>query len=63
MVKNRYMTQPDVTPKQFPTPTSVAKHVYRTEGLKGFYRGKWKQIIDGLDELTDCNIQVFYHRF
>ncbi|KAI8979114.1 putative mitochondrial inner membrane transporter ymc3 [Mycotypha africana] len=39
MVKNRFMTQPDVTPKLFPTPTSVAKYVYQTEGLRGFYRG------------------------
>ncbi|CAO3618646.1 unnamed protein product [Mucor fragilis] len=39
MVKNRYMTQPDVSPKKFPTPTSVARYVYQTEGLKGFYRG------------------------
>jgi hypothetical protein len=38
-VKNRYMTQPDVSPKKFPTPTSVARYVYQTEGLKGFYRG------------------------
>ncbi|KAI9468685.1 mitochondrial carrier domain-containing protein [Zychaea mexicana] len=38
-VKNRYMTQPDVTPKQYPTPTAVAKHIYNTGGLKGFYRG------------------------
>jgi solute carrier family 25 carnitine/acylcarnitine transporter 20/29 len=40
MVKNRYMTQPDVHPRLFPTPTLVARHVYNTEGLKGFYRGK-----------------------
>ncbi|KAI9470656.1 MAG: hypothetical protein EXX96DRAFT_490893, partial [Benjaminiella poitrasii] len=39
MVKNRYMTQPDISPKKFPTPTSVAKFVYQTEGLRGFYRG------------------------
>ncbi|KAI8640867.1 mitochondrial carrier domain-containing protein [Parasitella parasitica] len=39
MVKNRYMTQPDVSPKKFPTPTSVARHVYQTQGLQGFYRG------------------------
>lgn len=40
VVKNRYMTQPDVSPKKFPTPTSVARYVYQTEGLAGFYRGK-----------------------
>ena len=39
-VKNRYMTQPDVTPKKYPTPMSVAKHIYNTNGLRGFYRGK-----------------------
>ncbi|CEG67114.1 hypothetical protein RMATCC62417_03583 [Rhizopus microsporus] len=39
VVKNRYMTQPDVSPKKFPTPTSVARFVYQTEGLRGFYRG------------------------
>ncbi|KAG1506498.1 hypothetical protein G6F53_009649 [Rhizopus delemar] len=39
VVKNRYMTQPDVSPKKFPTPTSVARFVYKTEGLAGFYRG------------------------
>ncbi|KAI7895912.1 uncharacterized protein EV154DRAFT_412426 [Mucor mucedo] len=38
-VKNRYMTQPDVSPKKFPTPTSIARHIYHTEGFKGFYRG------------------------
>ncbi|KAG2229046.1 mitochondrial carrier domain-containing protein [Thamnidium elegans] len=38
-VKNRYMTQPDVSPKKYPTPTSVARYIYRTEGLRGFYRG------------------------
>ncbi|KAI8983045.1 mitochondrial carrier domain-containing protein [Pilobolus umbonatus] len=39
VVKNRYMTQPDVSPKRFPTATSVAQFLYRTEGLRGFYRG------------------------
>ncbi|KAL0079978.1 mitochondrial carrier domain-containing protein [Phycomyces blakesleeanus] len=39
VIKNRYMTQPDVTPRQFPTPMSVARHVYQTQGLRGFYRG------------------------
>ena len=39
-VKNRYMTQPDVTPKKYPTPMAVAKHIYNTNGLRGFYRGK-----------------------
>ncbi|CAO3679630.1 unnamed protein product [Umbelopsis ramanniana] len=39
VVKNRYMTQPDVNPPRFPTVRSVAKFVYQTEGLKGFYRG------------------------
>ncbi|KAH8551910.1 mitochondrial carrier domain-containing protein [Umbelopsis sp. PMI_123] len=39
VVKNRYMTQPDVNPPRFPTVRSVAKYVYQTEGLKGFYRG------------------------
>lgn len=38
-VKNRYMTQPDVSPKKYPTPTSIARYIYRTEGLRGFYRG------------------------
>lgn len=33
------MTQPDVSPKKFPTPTLIARHIYHTEGLKGFYRG------------------------
>jgi hypothetical protein len=37
------MTQPDVSPKKFPTPTSVASFVYKTEGLAGFYRGKKKK--------------------
>lgn len=37
------MTQPDVSPKKFPTPTSVARFVYKTEGLAGFYRGKKKK--------------------
>jgi solute carrier family 25 carnitine/acylcarnitine transporter 20/29 len=40
VVKNRYMTQPDVNPPRFPTVRSVAKYVYQTEGLIGFYRGK-----------------------
>ncbi|OBZ87294.1 Mitochondrial substrate carrier family protein L [Choanephora cucurbitarum] len=39
VVKNRYMTQPDVHPKKFPTPTAIARYVYRTEGMVGFYRG------------------------
>ncbi|RCI03827.1 hypothetical protein CU098_009324 [Rhizopus stolonifer] len=39
VVKNRYMTQPDVHPKKFPTPSAVARYLYRTEGLAGFYRG------------------------
>lgn len=37
------MTQPDVSPKKFPTPTAVARHVLATEGLSGFYRGKGKE--------------------
>ncbi|KAI8378059.1 mitochondrial carrier domain-containing protein [Radiomyces spectabilis] len=39
VVKNRYMTQPDVTPRRFPNAMSVARFVYQTEGLRGFYRG------------------------
>ncbi|KAI8368413.1 putative mitochondrial inner membrane transporter ymc3 [Choanephora cucurbitarum] len=39
VVKNRYMTQPDVHPKKFPTPTAIARYVYQTEGMVGFYRG------------------------
>ncbi|RUS13205.1 mitochondrial carrier domain-containing protein [Endogone sp. FLAS-F59071] len=39
VVKNRIMTQPDVKPVRFPTMRSCAEFVYRTEGLKGFYRG------------------------
>lgn len=38
-VKNRYMTQPDVKPKRFPTPLSVAQYIYKQDGLRGFYRG------------------------
>ncbi|KAI9277260.1 mitochondrial carrier domain-containing protein [Phascolomyces articulosus] len=38
-VKNRYMTQPDVTPKKYPNPMAVAKEIYNTNGLRGFYRG------------------------
>ncbi|KAI9316845.1 mitochondrial carrier domain-containing protein [Dichotomocladium elegans] len=38
-VKNRYMTQPDVHPRKYPTAMSVAKHIYRADGLLGFYRG------------------------
>lgn len=39
-VKNRYMTQPDVKPRKYPTPMAVAREMYRLDGLKGFYRGK-----------------------
>ncbi|KAG0242349.1 hypothetical protein BGW41_004360 [Actinomortierella wolfii] len=39
VIKNRIMTQPDVKNPPFPNIRSVAKHIYRTEGLKGFYRG------------------------
>ncbi|KAG0166330.1 hypothetical protein DFQ28_001543 [Apophysomyces sp. BC1034] len=39
VVKNRYMTQPDVTPRRFPSAISVMQHVYQVEGLRGFYRG------------------------
>ncbi|KAF9979174.1 hypothetical protein BGZ73_005342 [Actinomortierella ambigua] len=39
VVKNRIMTQPDVKNPPFPTISSVFKHIYRTDGLKGFYRG------------------------
>ncbi|CDH49810.1 mitochondrial carrier [Lichtheimia corymbifera JMRC:FSU:9682] len=38
-IKNRYMTQPDVHPKRFPSPWSVAQYIYRNDGLRGFYRG------------------------
>ncbi|CAG8446777.1 12394_t:CDS:10 [Acaulospora morrowiae] len=38
-IKNKYMTQPDVKPRRFPTLRSVALHTYREDGLKGFYRG------------------------
>lgn len=39
VVKNKIMTQPDVKNPPFPTVVSCFKHVYRTDGLKGFYRG------------------------
>ncbi|KAF8954445.1 hypothetical protein BGZ46_002916 [Entomortierella lignicola] len=39
VVKNKIMTQPDVKNPPFPTLISGFKHVYRTDGLKGFYRG------------------------
>ncbi|RHZ77415.1 hypothetical protein Glove_180g82 [Diversispora epigaea] len=38
-VKNRYMTQPDVNPKKFPTLRSVAFYINKTEGSRGFYKG------------------------
>ncbi|KAF8944195.1 hypothetical protein BGZ47_004556, partial [Haplosporangium gracile] len=38
VVKNKIMTQPDVKNPPFPTIISCFKHVYRTDGLKGFYR-------------------------
>ncbi|KAF9949941.1 hypothetical protein BGZ70_001573 [Mortierella alpina] len=39
VVKNKIMTQPDVKNPPFPTIVSCFKHVYRTDGLRGFYRG------------------------
>ncbi|KAF9135263.1 hypothetical protein BGW39_003943 [Mortierella sp. 14UC] len=39
VVKNKIMTQPDIKNPPFPTIVSCFKHVYRTDGLKGFYRG------------------------
>ncbi|CAO3591161.1 unnamed protein product [Absidia cylindrospora] len=39
LVKNTYMSQRDVTPRRYPTATSVMKHIYHTAGLRGFYRG------------------------
>ncbi|KAF9551301.1 hypothetical protein EC957_009185 [Mortierella hygrophila] len=39
VVKNKIMTQPDVKNPPFPTIVSCFKHVYRTDGFKGFYRG------------------------
>ncbi|KAF9123177.1 hypothetical protein BGX30_001581, partial [Mortierella sp. GBA39] len=38
VVKNKIMTQPDVKNPPFPTIVSCFKHVYRTDGFKGFYR-------------------------
>ncbi|CAG8544422.1 11739_t:CDS:2 [Funneliformis caledonium] len=38
-VKNRFMTQPDVKPLHFPNLRSIARHMYQTEGINGFYRG------------------------
>ncbi|KAF8928744.1 hypothetical protein BGZ58_009398 [Dissophora ornata] len=38
VVKNKIMTQPDVKNPPFPTIISCFKHVYRTDGLRGFYR-------------------------
>ena len=38
-VKNRMMAQADVKPRRWPTVRSCARHLWRTEGLKGFYRG------------------------
>ncbi|KAI8063488.1 hypothetical protein BC940DRAFT_243292 [Gongronella butleri] len=39
MIKNTYMSQPDVVPRRFPKPTAVMTYIYQTAGLKGFYRG------------------------
>ncbi|KAG0055099.1 hypothetical protein BGZ83_009626 [Gryganskiella cystojenkinii] len=39
VVKNKIMTQPDVKNPPFPSMISCFKHVYRTDGLRGFYRG------------------------
>ncbi|GJJ76977.1 solute carrier family 25 (mitochondrial carnitine/acylcarnitine transporter), member 20/29 [Entomortierella parvispora] len=39
VVKNKIMTQPDVKNPPFPSMVSCFKHIYRTDGLKGFYRG------------------------
>ena len=40
VVKNKIMTQPDVKNPPFPSMASCFKHIYKTDGLKGFYRGK-----------------------
>ncbi|KAJ1658180.1 hypothetical protein IWQ61_002538 [Dispira simplex] len=39
VVKNRYMSQPDISPLKYPTLRSVYRDIYRTEGLAGFFRG------------------------
>ena len=38
-IKNRMMSQKDVIPRTYPTVASCVKHIYRVEGIGGFYRG------------------------
>lgn len=39
VVKNRMMSQPDITPRKYPTVWSCVKHIYQVDGIKGFGRG------------------------
>ncbi|KAI8821041.1 mitochondrial carrier domain-containing protein [Fimicolochytrium jonesii] len=39
VLKQRMMTQPSAHPRRYPTVRSCAQHIWRTEGLRGFYRG------------------------
>ncbi|KAI9091278.1 mitochondrial carrier domain-containing protein [Phlyctochytrium arcticum] len=39
VVKQRMMTQPDIKPPKYPSLRSCFSHIYKTEGIKGFYKG------------------------
>jgi solute carrier family 25 carnitine/acylcarnitine transporter 20/29 len=39
VVKNRIMAQPETKPLKYPSVRACFEYIYRTEGLKGFYRG------------------------
>ena len=38
-IKNRMMAQRDIVPPLYPNVLSCIKHIYRIEGINGFYRG------------------------
>ncbi|TPX36594.1 hypothetical protein SmJEL517_g01297 [Synchytrium microbalum] len=39
VIKNRYMCQPDIKPRRWNNMFEVTSYIYKTDGLKGFFRG------------------------
>ncbi|KAI9230181.1 MAG: carrier protein YMC2 [Piptocephalis tieghemiana] len=58
VVKNRWMTQPDIQPPRWTKYSQCVQFIYQTEGIRGFYRGFLPSLLRSFPT-NACALMVF----